>query len=145
MSGHSAGSIVELSRRKSCYHDQDQLLKAFVDCSGYTAKEVAVEALDWRYEQYSNAPKRAFDLQRLGYLEQLDGKVCRQTGKLAHTYRTTDKGVEHLRKQGISIAPLPFVPENLSVPDPVGSVCASEGKKRLSEIRELLWGGNGKS
>jgi len=135
---HSASSIVEISRRKSRYHDQDALLKAFVGCAGCTAKEVAVEALDWRYEQYSNAPKRAFDLQRLGYLEQLDGRTCRHTGKVAHTYRATDKGIEHLRKHGISVAPLPFVPVNSSVPDTVEPAHVSEGKKWLSEIRAML-------
>jgi hypothetical protein len=103
MSGHSASSIVELSRSKSRYHDQDALLRAFAGMPGCTAKEVAVEALDWKYEQYANAPKRAFDLHALGYLEQLPGRVCRHTGKVAHTYQVTAKGMEHLRALGLSL------------------------------------------
>lgn len=96
----SSSAIIEISRSKRRYHDQDALLQAFCGHDGFTAKEVAVEVLDWRYEQYSNSPKRAFDLQKLGYLEQLNGRECRQTGKVAHVYRATNKGREHLRKVG---------------------------------------------
>lgn len=98
----SSASIVGLSRSRSRYHDQDALLKAFIGMSGCTAKEVAVEALDWKYEQYANSPKRAHDLQLLGYLELLDGRVCRHTGKEAHTYQVTDKGLVHLRAKGLT-------------------------------------------
>lgn len=126
----SASSIVELSRSKSRYHDQDALLKAFISMPGSTAKEVAVEALDWKYEQYANAPKRAFDLQALGYLEQLPGKVCRHTGKHAHAYRVTDKGIAHLRGLGVDI------PVEKPVASHAGDSVSSS--KALSELRALL-------
>jgi hypothetical protein len=129
MSNGSASSIVELSRSKSRYHDQDALLKGFVGCDGWTAKEVAVEVLDWRYEQYANCPKRAFDLHRLGYLEQLQGKVCRHTNKEAHTYRITEKGLVHLREIGMAVAPRP-------VDQP--TVSAIDQSARLSALRGLL-------
>jgi hypothetical protein len=129
MSNGSAGSIVGLSRSKSRYHDQDALLKAFIGCDKWTAKEVAVEVLDWRYEQYANCPKRAFDLQRLGYLEQLQGKVCRHTGKEAHTYRITEKGLAHLRGLGVAL-PAPRVEQAVS-----GAASAKSG---LSELRKVL-------
>ena len=128
---HSASSIVELSRSKSRYHDQDALLKAFINCAGFTAKEVAVDALDWRYEQYANAPKRAFDLQRLGYLEQLDGRRCRHTGKVAHAYRITDKGREHLQRMGLLKHEV--VAATASVPSQPGEI-----KSRLDELRKRL-------
>ena len=128
----SAKSIVELSRRKSRYHDQDRLLSGFVHCAGFTAKEVAVEILDWRYEQYANAPKRAHDLHKLGYLEQLPGRVCRHTGKEAHTYRITAKGREHLRRKGLSAQDRPLVDP------PPSKLSESEAKNKFSEMRKLL-------
>lgn len=103
MSNGSASSIVELSRSKARYQDQNLLLKAFIGCDGFTAKEVAVDALNWQREQYANAPKRAYDLQALGYLEQLPGRACRYTNKVAHTYRITDKGMAHLREIGVAV------------------------------------------
>jgi len=99
----SSRSVVEISRSKKRYQDQDALLKGFVGCDGFTAKEVAVEVLDWKYEPYANAPKRAWDLQALGYLELLSGRECRQTGKVAHTYQITDKGVTYLRDKGVVV------------------------------------------
>lgn len=132
----SASAIVEISRSKRRYHDQDALLHAFVGNDGFTAKEVAVEMLDWRYEQYSNAPKRAFDLQRLGYLEQLDGRECRQTRKVAHVYRVTDKGREHLTKGGIVIRQSVAVAPTIN---PV-AVDAESSKRCLSDIKSLLMG-----
>jgi len=130
MSKSSASSIVELSRSKSRYHDQDALLKAFIGCDGWTAKEVAVEVLDWRYEQYANCPKRAFDLQALGYLEQQPGKVCRHTGKVAHTYRITDKGLDHLREDGVQVNAPAAVVEPEARP--------AERVNRVSALRSLL-------
>lgn len=97
----SSSSVVEISRSKRRYHDQDALLKSYIGFGDYTAKEIAVEILDWKYEQYANSPKRAFDLFKLGYLEQLDSRECRQTGKAAHTYRITEKGMAHLRKNNL--------------------------------------------
>jgi hypothetical protein len=125
----SAGSIVELSRSRSRYHDQDALLRGFVALPGSTAKEVAVEVLDWRYEQYANAPKRAHDLHLLGYLERLDGRECRHTGKVAHTYRITQAGMAHLRGLGVEVV----VP---SAKAPV--VSEATAKTALSDLRKIL-------
>jgi hypothetical protein len=125
----SAGSIVELSRSRSRYHDQDALLRGFVALPGSTAKEVAVEVLDWRYEQYANAPKRAHDLHLLGYLERLDGRECRHTGKVAHTYRITKAGMAHLRGLGVEVV-LP------SAKAPVATEATA--KTALSDLRKIL-------
>lgn len=131
MNGSSASSIVELSRRRSRYRDQDALLRGFVGNHGMTAKEVAVEVLDWKYEQYANAPKRAFDLVRLGYLELLEQKVCKHTGKEAHSYRITEKGVAHLRKDGLL--------RNDDVIDlPTKVASATDVGSRFSELRDIL-------
>jgi hypothetical protein len=130
MSDSSASSIVELSRRKSRYHDQDALLKAFIGRDGWTAKEVAVEVLDWKYEQYANSQKRASDLQGLGYLEELPGKVCRQTRKQAHSYRVTEKGLAHLRKAGLIARAQPVIAE------PVAA--AVDPADRFSALRNIL-------
>jgi len=131
MSGSSASSIVELSRSRSRYHDQDALLRGFMSMPGSTAKEIAVEVMDWRYEQYANAPKRAHDLHLLGYLERLDGRECRHTGKVAHTYRITDVGLSHLHKVGLEIAP------QKAESKPIAST-ASDGKKIFSNLRSIL-------
>jgi hypothetical protein len=129
MSHGSASSIVELSRSRSRYYDQDALLRAFVSMPGCTAKEVAVEALNWMYEQYANAPKRAFDLQALGYLEQLPGRQCRHTSKVAHAYRVTEKGLAHLREIGVALP--------ASVVEPV-VVESAEARPDFSKLRGLL-------
>jgi transposase len=129
MSGASASSIVELSRSRSRYHDQDALLRGFVSMPGSTAKEVAVEVLDWRYEQYANAPKRAHDLHLLGYLERLDGRECRHTGKVAHTYRVTDAGLAHLRGLGVDVAAPVVKP---------AAVNEAAAKTALSDLRKIL-------
>lgn len=123
----SSASIVELSRRKSRYHDQDALLKAFVGMPGCTAKEVAVEALDWKYEQYANSPKRAHDLHRLGYLELVGDRICRHTGKEAHVYRATEKGVAHLRSVGLPVAVAESEPPAAVVSNPVDRFAALRG------------------
>jgi len=112
----SASSIVELSRRKSRYRDQDALLRAFVGCDGWTAKEVAVEVLDWRYEQYANCPKRAHDLCKLGYLEALEQRVCRFTGHEAHSYKITADGLAYLRKRGLVVQAAPVAIKAEPVP-----------------------------
>ena len=125
----SSSAIVEKSRNKSRYHDQDALLNAFIGHDGYTAKEVAVEVLDWKYEQYANSPKRAFDLLRLGYLEAAGNRVCRCTGKEAHSFRITEKGLLHLRKSGV----VPVV----DVPAVVSQVV---GKSGIGQLRGLLGG-----
>jgi hypothetical protein len=133
MSGSSSHSVVEISRSKKRYQDQDALLKAFTGCPGYTAKEVAVEVLDWKYEPYANSPKRAFDLQRLGYLELLPGRECRRTGKIAHTYRMTVKGNDHLRRKGVVVT---VVNEVVAGDHPVVDV-----RLAISGIRALLGDG----
>lgn len=103
MSGSSAGAVVEISRSKKRYDDLDNLLKGFVGIDGSTAKEIAVEVLGWGNERYSNAPKRCHDLHARGYLELLEGRVCRRTGKVAHTYKITQAGVNYLRKKGFAL------------------------------------------
>lgn len=131
----SSSSVVEISRSKRRYHDQDCLLQAFVSHPGFTAKEIAVEVLDWKYEQYANAPKRAFDLQKLGYLDQLEGRECRQTGKTAHTYSITEKGVEHLKKAGLSVGVVYHI-----APPPAVTVAVESARRHLDGIKSLLGG-----
>jgi hypothetical protein len=118
MSQSSASAIVEISRDKSRYHDQDLLLNGFIGRDGFTAKEVAYEVLGWIKESYGNAPKRAHDLQKLGYLEQLKQKVCRQSGKEAHSFRITAEGLAHLREAGFVRQAAPAVIED-DPPSPV--------------------------
>lgn len=99
----SASAINELSRSKSRYKHQDQLLQGFYQQPNSTAKEIAAEVFDWKYELYGDSPKRATDLasKRLGYLELVGNRECRRSGKDAHVYRITAKGVEHLRAIGL--------------------------------------------
>lgn len=99
----SASAINELSRSKSRYQHQDQLLQGFYMQPNSTAKEIAAEVFDWKYELYGDSPKRATDLSsdRLGYLELVGNRVCRRSGKDAHIYRITDKGIQHLQKIGL--------------------------------------------
>lgn len=104
MSENSSGSAINaLSKSKSRYQHQDQLLLGFLAMPGSTAKEVAKEHFDWMYEKYADAPKRATDLssERLGYLEMVGNRECRCTGKDAHTYCITERGKEHLRSVGL--------------------------------------------
>jgi DNA-binding PadR family transcriptional regulator len=132
MSQSSASAIVELSRSKSRYHDQSLLLNGFVGRDGFTAKEVAFEGLGWIKESYGNAPKRAHDLQQLGYLEQIGQKVCRQSGKEAHSYRITEAGLAHLREAGLAAqaAPMPVRDE------PTAPV--RDKASRIAGLRESL-------
>lgn len=99
----SESAIVKLSRSKNRYTYQDKLLRAFVDMPGSTAKEVAKQMLGWFDEPYCDSPKRAADLasERLRYLEQVCDRVCHQTNAEAHTYRVTQRGMDHLRKIGL--------------------------------------------
>ena len=130
----SASAIVDLSRSKARYHDQDLLLAAFCGHDACTAKEIAVEVLQWGRERYTNSPKRAFDLFKLGYLDQLDDRECRQTGKRAHTFRATDKGREHLRKAGIAVI-APASPAMVCDPVPVN---IESSRRFLGDIKSLL-------
>lgn len=118
MSENGSGyAINALSKSKARYQHQDQLLLGFMRLPESTAKEVAVECFDWMYEKYADAPKRAHDLasEKLGYLEMVGNRQCRRSGKDAHIYRITPKGVEHLRKVGLLGASLPavVVPDSL--------------------------------
>lgn len=99
----SRSAINELSRSKSRYRHQDRLLLGFMKMPDSTAKEVAAEYFDWKYELYGDSPKRATDLasERLGYLVEAGNRECRRSGKDAHTYRITERGIEHLRKVGL--------------------------------------------
>jgi hypothetical protein len=102
-SNGSGSAINELSKSKSRYQHQDLLLLGFMHMPNSTAKEVAAEYHDWKYERYGDSPKRAADLasEKLGYIALGDNRQCRRSGKDAHTYTITDKGVEHLRKVGL--------------------------------------------
>ncbi len=99
----SSYAINELSRSRSRYKHQDQLLLGFYHMPNSTAKEVAVEYHNWMYELYGDSPKRAHDLasEKLGYLELVGNRECRRSGKDAHVYRITPRGVDHLRKVGL--------------------------------------------
>jgi hypothetical protein len=126
----SGSAVVEISRSKRRYEDLDALLKGFIDHPRSTAKEIAINVLGWSNERYSNSPKRCHDLMARGYLELLDGRVCTHTGKVAHTYSITDKGLDYLRGKG-------FVIQSRRV-EVVASV---DGRSALSGIKSLL--GNG--
>ena len=104
----SAKAIIDIgrggrARKGSKYNHQDLLLRGFYDHPASTAKEIAAEVYDWKYERYADAPKRAGDLasQKLGYLLQLENRRCRRSGKEAHTFSLTDRGIEYLRKSGL--------------------------------------------
>lgn len=124
----SSGSVVEISRSKRRYVDLDNLLKGFIGCSGFTAKEIAVEVLGWSNERYSNAPKRCHDLHLRGYLELMEGRVCRQTGKVAHTYCVTHKGLDYLRGKGFVVP----VEHPVEINNPVNVTAV------FSDIKSLL-------
>ena len=125
--GSSNSSVVEISRSKSRYKDLDSLLKGFIDHPPSTAKEIAVYVLGWSNERYSNAPKRCHDLMARGYLELLCGRTCMHTGKVAHTYRITDKGLEYLRGKGF-LMPVAKVNNGVVV----------NGKAALQGLRSIL-------
>lgn len=127
MSGSSAGAVVEISRSKRRYKDLDALLMGFVELPGSTAKEIAVEILGWSNERYSNAPKRCHDLHARGYLNLLDGRVCKRTRKVAHTYSITEAGLDYLRGKG-------FV---LPIAKPL-SLDAVKGHEALAGLRSIL-------
>jgi len=98
----SASALVEsgrggLARSGSKFDLRDKVLIGICACPGFTINEIAVEYYDWYREPYKNAPKRARDLLKLGYIEQLDNRECRFTKKSGHTYQITDKGREYLR------------------------------------------------
>ena len=130
MSGSSGSAVVDISRSKRRYVDLDALLKGFIDHPGSTAKEIAINVLGWSNERYSNAPKRCHDLMARGYLELLDGRVCSHTGKVAHIYRITDKGLEYLRGKGFAVV-------HAIVPN----VDVVKGRAALSDIKSLLSNG----
>jgi DNA-binding PadR family transcriptional regulator len=132
MNKSSAAAIVEISRDKSRYHDQDLLLNGFIGRDGFTAKEVAYEVLGWIKESYGNAPKRAHDLQKMGYLERLGQKVCRQSGKEAHSFRITDAGLAHLREVGVVRQSVPTVIRD----DPPAAV--QDKGSRFAGLRDSL-------
>jgi hypothetical protein len=127
MSENSSGSVVSISRSKRRYVDIDALLKGFIGKSGATAKEIAIEVLGWSNERYSNAPKRCHDLFAHGYLEILEARVCGQTGKAAHTYRITDKGLGYLQCKGFVI-PI----------EKINGKALIDGKSVLKDLRKML-------
>jgi hypothetical protein len=132
----SSAAIVKISRDKKRYLERDQLLAGFQGRDGFTAKEVANEGLGWTLEPYSNAPKRAKDLEDLGYIEQTGQKVCRLTGKEAHSFRITAAGLEHLKKIGMSGR---FMPEGVGDQAPAADPVQVQDKgARFAGLRDSL-------
>lgn len=129
----SSSGIVEISRSRTRYKNRDFLLMGFVCHDGFTAKEVAVEVLGWSNEKYSNSPKRAHDLFLLDYLSRGDTRECRQTGKQAHTFSITKKGIGYLREKGFDVGFVPPV-----VAPVVVDAGRDVGRERLRGLRDLL-------
>jgi len=137
MNDHSNGSasaVLQIGKSRSRYKHQDQLLLGFMHKPGCTAKEIATEYYDWQYEKYADAPKRASDLasNKLQYLKQLNNRVCRRSGKEAHTYEVTDRGINHLRLIGLlsGSAVIPVAVEQVPI--------LPNGKKIFSGLRSSL-------
>ena len=98
----SSAAIYELSKGKKRYRDADSLLDWYARHRvARTAKEVAHD-MGWTNDQYANAPKRCHELMLNGYLEIFCDRRCERTGKVAHCYMVTDKG---LVKAGVNGAP----------------------------------------
>ena len=99
----SSSAIIRIGKNRTRYKHQDLLLLGFMHMPNSTAKEVAAEYHDWKYERYADAPKRAIDLSsdKLRYLQQCSNRECRRSGKDAHTYRITQRGIDHLRSNGL--------------------------------------------
>lgn len=131
----SNNAIVELSRSKARYKDQYALLRGYVGKDGSTAKEVAVEALNWMYDDYADCPKRAYDLFKLGYLELLENRKCRRTGKVSHTYRITGKGLDKIGKSRHVLAPTDATDRSKQV-----SNRTADGKSVLGGLKLMLEG-----
>lgn len=85
-------------RKGSSYDLRDKVLIGVYALPDSTVNEIATEYYDWYREPYKNAPKRAQDLLKLGYVELLDNRTCRYTGKSSHVYRITQKGLDYLRE-----------------------------------------------
>lgn len=128
----SAAAIVQLGRSHGRYKHQDQLLIGFMHMPGSTAKEVAKEYFDWKYEKYGDAPKRASDLasDKLQYLRQLDNRECRSSGKEAHTYEVTERGAQYLRRKGLLLVD--------GVDVVVQSVSKPSGRPSFSDLHSAL-------
>jgi hypothetical protein len=111
MENGSGSAINALSKSKTRYQHQDQLLLGFLHMPNSTAKEVAAEYHNWMYEKYADASKRATDLssERLGYLELVGNRECRRSGKDAHIYRITERGIQHLQDVGLMGTAAPVV------------------------------------
>jgi len=134
----SARAIIDIGRggRKrtgSKYNHQDQLLVGFYSNPGCTAKEIAAEVFDWKYERYADSPKRAFDLasKKLGYLFLLGNRECRRSGKDAHIYKITERGIEYLMRNRLI--------ENVTIAarvDPVQPV--ADKRVSLSDLKSML-------
>ncbi len=129
----SASAVIEIGKSHTRYKHQDQLLLGFMHKPGCTAKEVAAEYYDWKYELYGDSPKRATDLSsdKLGYLTQLVNRKCRRSGKQAHTYEITLRGIAHLKSKGL----LSGSSSSLLHIDPV---VARQAKPNFSGLKSFL-------
>jgi len=102
----STSALIELGRggkrrSGSKTSHRDQVLKGICAMPGCTVNEMAVNYYDWMREPYKNAAKRARDLVKLGYVDQLDNRKCKFSGKDCHTYRITEHGVDYLKKENL--------------------------------------------
>ena len=119
-------------RAGSKYNHGDDVLRGFCAMPGATVNEVAVEYFDWIRERYKNAPKRAYDLLKLGYLEQLNNRTCRFSGKDCHTFKITQRGVDYLRKNNkLPVVKSAKAEEAVDVPK-------AAGKPSFASLREAL-------
>jgi len=108
----SASALIETgrggyARSGSKFDFQIKVLKGICANPGATINEISVYYFDWYRQQYASAPKRARDLVKLGFIEQLANRQCKYTGKSAHTYRITPKGIEKLKMENAMPEPKP--------------------------------------
>lgn len=117
-------------RANSKYNHRDEVLKGFCAMPGCTTNELSVEYFDWIRERYKNAPKRAHDLLLLGYLERLDNRTCRYSGKEGHTFKITQKGVDYLRRNN----QMPVIKKDVKE----ASVPVAKVKPSFADMRSAL-------
>jgi hypothetical protein len=71
---------------------------------------------------------------KLGYLVLMGNRVCRRSGKDAHVYQITDRGVEHLRKVGLLGAKALL---NVSPVAPAEAVCVDSAAMRVGLLQAM--------
>ncbi len=136
----SANALISIGkggrgRKGSKYNHQDQILSGFYRNPGFTAKEIAADVYDWKYERYADASKRAHDLFKLGYLSHGDNRECRRSGKDAHTFHITQAGIDKLIDIGLLGARIERKTKSIESPSDPLSV---DRKKALAGFKEQL-------